>query len=132
MAKTYEANAPEFSKIISGTNIKGDVKTKGDIRIDGSLTGTLDCMGKLVVGPQAIIEGQVKCKNADISGTVTASILVEGLLSLKSSSKLLGDIKVSKISIEPGAVFSGKCEMTGGIQPPAIEEEKLITEDDKE
>jgi len=131
MAKTYEANTPEFSKIISGTSIKGDVKTKGDIRIDGSLTGTLDCMGKLVVGAQGIIEGQVKCKNADISGTIRANVFVEGMLSLKATSKLIGDIKASKISIEPGAVFSGKCEMTGGIQPPAIEE-NLPTEDDKE
>jgi cytoskeletal protein CcmA (bactofilin family) len=115
MAKTYDTTTPEFSKIISGTNIKGDVKTQGDIRIDGSLNGTLDCMGKLVVGPQGVIEGEVKCKNADISGLLKVNIQVDGILNLKATAKLMGDIKVKKIAIEPGAVFSGKCEMTGGV-----------------
>jgi len=83
-------------------------------------------MGKLVVGPQGVIEGEVKCKNADISGLLKVNIQVDGLLNLKATAKLMGDIKVKKIAIEPGAVFSGKCEMTGGV--PNNDEQKEVTE----
>jgi cytoskeletal protein CcmA (bactofilin family) len=34
------------------------------------------------------------------------------LLNLKASSKIHGDIVTSKLSIEPGAVFSGNCKMS--------------------
>ena len=33
------------------------------------------------------------------------------LLSLKSTAKLQGEISTNKLSIEPGAIFSGNCKM---------------------
>jgi len=36
---------------------------------------------------------------------------VQGLLILKSTAKLFGDIVVSKLAIEPGATFTGTCKM---------------------
>jgi cytoskeletal protein CcmA (bactofilin family) len=34
------------------------------------------------------------------------------LLNLKASSKINGDIITSKLSIEPGALFTGNCKMS--------------------
>ncbi|MFW6043427.1 MAG: polymer-forming cytoskeletal protein, partial [Marinilabiliaceae bacterium] len=36
---------------------------------------------------------------------------ISELLSLKTSSKLNGDIKTGKLNIEPGAIFTGTCSM---------------------
>ena len=43
----------------TGTNIKGDVVANGDIRIDGTVIGTVNAKGKLVLGPSGLIEGEV-------------------------------------------------------------------------
>jgi len=51
------------------------------------------------------------CKNTEISGTVEGKVIVGQLLTLKASSKIFGDIETSKLSIEPGAIFSGTCKM---------------------
>jgi len=53
---------------------------------------------------------------------VEGKITVGQLLNLKASSKILGDIATSKLSIEPGAKFSGNCKMSdndnnGGNSP---------------
>jgi cytoskeletal protein CcmA (bactofilin family) len=98
----------------AGTSIEGDVISSGDIRIDGSLKGTLKTRGKLVIGPSGNVEGEVTCQNADISGNIRGKVNVTELLSLKGTAKLSGEIATGKLSIEPGADFSGSCSM-GGI-----------------
>jgi len=60
----------------------------------------------------------VHCKNFEIEGSLDGKIFVTELLSLRARSKVLGDISTSKLAIEPGAVFTGKCDMSGSIQNP--------------
>ncbi|GIK69892.1 MAG: hypothetical protein BroJett020_11870 [Bacteroidota bacterium] len=95
----------------NGTHIEGNIRTNGDIRIDGILKGSLTCEGKLVVGESGIIEGEILCKSADISGNLKAKISVKELLQLRSTANINGDIFTSKIAIEPGANFTGNCRM---------------------
>ena len=105
-----------INMIGEGTVITGDIKSKGDIRVDGSLKGSINTEGKVVVGQGGVIEGDVTCKDADIAGVIKAKISVSQLLSLKSSAKLNGDIITNKLSIEPGASFTGSCSMGAVIK----------------
>ena len=100
----------------AGTIITGDIVSKGDIRVDGTLKGSVNTEGRLVLGREGVIEGDVICKDADISGTIKAKITVSQLLSLKTTAKLSGDIITNKLSIEPGATFSGSCSMGAVIK----------------
>ena len=100
----------------AGTIINGDVQSKGDIRVDGTLKGSVTTEGKVVLGKGGVIEGDVVCKNADVSGILKAKITVSQLLSLKTSAKLNGDITTNKLSIEPGAEFTGSCSMGAVIK----------------
>lgn len=113
MAKMNEPdNSNTINLISNGTDITGDIVSNGDIRIDGSVTGTLNTKGKVVIGPTGRIKGEVFCKNSEISGTIEGKISVSQLLNLKSTCRIQGDISTSKLSIEPGAKFSGNCKMT--------------------
>ncbi|HEX7493905.1 MAG TPA: polymer-forming cytoskeletal protein [Bacteroidales bacterium] len=112
MAKFNEPENTTLNLISSGTDIMGDIKSNGDIRIDGSLTGNLNTKGKVVIGPTGKVKGEVICKNSEVSGLIEGKIIVGQLLNLKASSKIHGDIATSKLSIEPGAVFSGNCKMS--------------------
>ena len=100
----------------AGTVITGDIQSKGDVRIDGNLKGSVNTTGKLVLGKEGVIEGDVVCNNADISGTLKAKITVSQLLLLKTTAKLTGDISTNKLSIEPGAAFTGSCSMGAVIK----------------
>jgi cytoskeletal protein CcmA (bactofilin family) len=114
MAKFNETDSPTINLISIGTEITGDIKSNGDIRIDGSLKGILNTKGKVVIGPTGKVNGEVICKNSEVSGVIEGKITVGQLLNLKSSSKIYGDISTSKLSIEPGALFSGNCKMSDG------------------
>jgi cytoskeletal protein CcmA (bactofilin family) len=112
MTKYNETDNNTINLISSGTDITGDIISNGDIRIDGTVSGMLNTKGKVVIGPTGKIKGEVVCRNSEISGVIEGKITVAQLLSLKSSSRILGDISTSKLSIEPGAKFSGNCKMT--------------------
>jgi cytoskeletal protein CcmA (bactofilin family) len=111
MAKTIISETPAVNMIGKGTSIKGDIRSDGDFRVDGVLHGSIQSNGKIVVGVSGSIEGDITCQNADFSGQVKAVIRVKELLSLKATSKVNGEVHTGKLAIEPGAKFSGTCNM---------------------
>lgn len=112
MAKeNNEINLQVINLIAKGTRITGDVASDGDLRIDGEIVGNLETKGRLVIGPSGKIEGEIKCKSSEISGTHKGKLYVSDLLSLKASSNVIGEIVTGKLSIEPGAFFAGTCTM---------------------
>lgn len=102
--------------ITKGTVIKGDVTSTGDFRLDGTLEGNIQLNGKLVVGDTGIVNGNILCMNANIIGTVNGNLSVKELLSLHATARVKGDILINKLSIEPGAVFTGKCCMLDEVR----------------
>lgn len=99
-----------------GTVITGEIRSKGDIRIDGTIDGAVESEAKLVVGPTGKVDGNVKCKNADVSGKVYGRLIVEDLLFLKSTALIEGDIIANKLVVESGAQFNGTCSMGGKVK----------------
>ena len=127
--KRTENNNSVVNIIGQGTSIIGDINSNGDIRVDGTLKGSINTEGKVVLGKEGVVEGDVICQNADVSGIIKAKITVSNLLSLKETAKLKGDIVTNKLSIEPGAEFTGSCSMGAVIREiknadQAIEKEK--------
>ena len=100
------------SLIGSGTSMKGDITSSGDLRIDGSLVGNIICSPKVIIGANGVVEGDVSGQQADIMGRVTGTIKVKELLQLKSNCQVNGNLYSAKLQIEPAATFNGQCHMT--------------------
>ncbi len=114
MAKLNETESTTINLISNGTEITGDVRSQGDIRIDGVLIGNLSTKGKVVIGNTGKVKGEVTCKNSEVSGVIEGKINVSQLLTLKNASTINGDIITNKLSIEPGARFTGNSNMSDG------------------
>ena len=97
--------------IANGTSIVGDINSEGDFRIEGKIKGTINAKGRIVVGESGNVEGEIVCSNADIFGVVVGKLTVTDLTRFKATASFTGDIITKKISIEPGAAFSGTCKM---------------------
>lgn len=128
MAKNSDADSGARNHISNGTKLTGDVETNGDFRIDGVLIGTINSKGKVVIGQSGRIEGDVICQNANVSGELKGTISVSDLLSLQATAKIHGDIETSKLSIEPGATFTGSCNMGAVVKDIASSSENEARE----
>lgn len=114
MAKMAEADSNNKINMIGvGTTIEGNISSSENIRFDGNLIGNLNTKGKVFVGQSGKVTGEIRCKNCEVEGMVDGRVVVEELLSLRSMSKLYGEIRTGKLAIEPGATFTGKCDMGG-------------------
>ncbi|MFQ3676292.1 MAG: polymer-forming cytoskeletal protein [Endomicrobiia bacterium] len=125
MAKINTTEGFTANMILAGTIITGDVQCNGDIRIDGSLNGNLCTKGKVVVGTTGAIKGDINCSNCDIEGNFEGKITVNELLSFKATARFIGEIITNKLAIEPGAIFSGSCNMKDRIENQVDTDKKV-------
>ena len=108
--KNNELNG-QPNRIERSTKITGEIVSEADFRIDGTLEGTITTSGKVVIGKEGLINGNVNCAFADVEGKFSGKIEVKESLSLKSSSSVEGEVIIGKLIVESGASFNAKCSM---------------------
>lgn len=112
-SKPYTDALGKTNRIVEGTQITGDIISVADFRLDGTLKGNFTTQGKIVIGPMGAVMGDIECKNADIEGAFEGVIKVEEQLNIKATAKVNGQVFTSKLSVEPGALFTATCKMNG-------------------
>lgn len=125
--KKVQPQVLERNLIGKNTSIVGDVISEGDFRIDGSVEGNIKTNGRVVIGLEGNVKGKIECDNSDIEGKFEGELLVNNLLTLKSTSKITGDVIVSKLSVEPGADFNATCTMKSSVKELKNERKKEKT-----
>jgi cytoskeletal protein CcmA (bactofilin family) len=95
----------------SGTVLTGNLVTDDDIRIDGVIEGNIVSRGKIIVGGNGTVSGDIECHNLDVLGKIVGNVQCSEIVVLRSTANMIGDIKTQTIEIEPGARFSGLCKM---------------------
>ncbi len=96
------------SVISTDLHIAGNLKTSGDVQIEGSIDGDIRAH-LLTVGESATVKGEIIADDAVIHGRVVGR--VRGLkVRLTSSARVEGDIIHKTIAIESGAQFEGSVQ----------------------
>ncbi len=111
MATYQETPTNSINSFAQGTEINGEIKSSGDIRIDGKLKGNINIKGRLVIGSTGFVEGEIICSNCDVSGKILGKVSVSELFSLKATANVEGEVSTKKLAIEPGAIFTVTCKM---------------------
>jgi len=106
----------QYSRVEKSTVIVGEIKSKSDIRIDGSLDGNVETEGKVIIGKEGKVKGTIMCQTADVEGQFNGKLWVADVLSLKSTSDIEGKVTVGKLMVELGAKFNASCTMKSSGQ----------------
>ncbi len=97
------------SSIISpDVKITGNLKSSGDIQVDGTIEGDVDCR-QLIVGEGATVRGMITCEMVRVSGTIQGQIKAHSV-NLDRTAKVTGDIFHGKLTIEEDAFFEGNVQ----------------------
>lgn len=95
----------------TGTNYHGKLNFQGAVRIDGSFQGEVSSDGTLVVGREAVVEGQVHVGQLVLSGTIRGEVDAKEKVVLHKTAQLIGNIKTPSLVVEEGAKLEGKLDM---------------------
>jgi cytoskeletal protein CcmA (bactofilin family) len=105
------ANDNPETIVSSSMRIEGELKSNGNINIDGIITGKVHTSQDLLVGPNAQIDADVVAANATVAGIVRGNVTVRGQLLILETGKIIGNINCATLGIREGAYFSGACKM---------------------
>jgi cytoskeletal protein CcmA (bactofilin family) len=95
----------------SGIEITGSIRFSNDMIIDGKIEGEISSLkGRVTIGENAIIKGDVTAGEVKVYGKVEGKITSERC-ELKDKSRIQGDIKSKVFSMEEGAQLSGRTEI---------------------
>jgi cytoskeletal protein CcmA (bactofilin family) len=122
--QTGQSNGSGYPDTIvsAGMRIEGELKSSGNIRIDGLVTGKVHTSQDLEVGPNAQIDADLIAQNAIIAGIVKGNVTIKNSLQIMETGKVLGNISCTSLGIREGAYFNGACRMQEPKQALPIEE----------
>ena len=104
--RTNGSSGAGFSVIGADVVVTGNVRASADLHIEGRVEGDLDC-GSLVVGTEALIQGQVRAENARIAGRIEGAVSIRQL-TVEAGARITGDVEYETISLETGAHVDGR------------------------
>ncbi len=103
-----------ISTLISeGCTIDGNLKAPAFVRIDGNITGDVLVEEGLILGDKGLIQGNVITREMIVYGTIHGNIQTESL-QIRSSGKIVGEIKTQTLQVEMGAIYNGNLSMAHG------------------
>lgn len=108
--------APTPSIVGADVHIEGNVKTVGELQLDGSITGDLAC-GSLVMGESGAVDGTIAAESVTVRGSVKGEIRAKSVR-LEKSAVVEGDVYHESLSVEAGAKLTGRFAHTSG--PKAV------------
>jgi len=92
------------------SHFKGDIKSKGTLRIDGSVEGNVEA-DWLILGEKAILKGNVSARGIIAGGKIEGALTAKEILEIKSKGQVVGDITTPKLMVSEGGIMEGRSSM---------------------
>jgi cytoskeletal protein CcmA (bactofilin family) len=92
------------------SELHGDLKIKGVLRLDGTVSGKIDA-DQVILSETAFIKGEIIAKKIIVGGVVEGILRATELLEIGSKGRVAGEIFANKLVILEGGQFNGQIEM---------------------
>ena len=107
------AVAPQSGGVLSrGVSINGSVKFKNELLIDGEVEGKINSTGRLTIGKNGRIRGEIRTKSVTVEGTVEGNITAGERCALRAGCTVRGDIEAPRLVLDEEATFIGSAKIT--------------------
>ncbi len=131
MVSTPPPATPSSSRnmavIGASMRIKGDIRSREELMVEGEVEGTIESQSSITVGPNGSVKASIKARQLSIYGSVNGNVEVTEKIAIREKGSLIGDIKTAGISIDDGAYFKGSIDI---IRPEPVRAAKgpVVTE----
>lgn len=111
-APTVTTSGPKQQAVIGPSmTIKGEIRAREELLVEGEVEGQLESQSLLTVGPNGKVRGNIKARQVAIFGSVRGNVEVTEKIAIREQGSLIGDIKGAGISIDDGAYFKGSIDI---------------------
>ena len=123
----------QTSYIDPNSTLEGTLRTDRDLRVDGAVSGTIECDGELLVAEGANVDAEVDASSIVVAGQMSGTIRCRGRLEIRSTGAVSGDVRTGALVILEGARYEGRIEMeVGDSAPPSSDDDEETPVDDSD
>ena len=110
MVNNHSMDTISINTIVgAGAFIHGDVKIAGFVRIDGDIDGNLETPGRVIIGENARIRGDIQALKITIGGVVQGDVVAPEGVTILSSGMVMGTIVTKQLCVEDSVILHGPC-----------------------
>ena len=91
--------------------IKGDISGNENLKIEGTVIGSVKVAGDILVEETGTIEANISGNNIVVKGSVNGNISAIHRLEIHATGIVIGDISARSVDIQEGAKFEGRSHM---------------------
>lgn len=91
--------------------VKGEIHTKGSLRLDGKVEGIINAEGDIILGEKGMVKGEIKARNVMIAGLMEGNVSAAGRLEVSPSGRVNGDVACDVLAVEEGGIINGMIKM---------------------
>lgn len=107
----FHKNTEKLESFIGSNSVfKGDVDSKGTLRVDGIVEGNITA-DWVIVGEKAHVVGNIAARGIVIGGKIDGNVKAKEIVEIKNKGHIKGEIISKKLIIAEGGIFEGKSTM---------------------
>lgn len=120
----------ELSTILGkGSVFEGKLNVEHTLRVDGKFTGDITTTDTLIVGKEGHINGNVDAKTLIVGGKLSGTAKIKDKIVLETKAEFHGEMRTTRLVIDEGAIFDGRCSMKHGVDTSASKVNPLSGQD---
>ena len=100
-----------ISLLSRNLKIEGDISGNENFRIDGTIKGSVDVTGDVLVEEAGVVEADIQGQNIIVKGSVKGNLTANHRIEIRSTGNVTGDISARSVDIQEGAKFEGRSHM---------------------
>jgi len=102
---------PKLEVIVgSDTVVKGEIVSKGTVRIDGRFEGSL-AAESVIIGEGGYLLGDITSRSLLAAGRITGNVHSSESVEIQPKGEVSGDIYTSRLTVAEGGIFEGRSYM---------------------
>jgi len=107
----FSKNTEKLESFIGVNSVfKGDIETKGTLRVDGTMEGNVSA-DWVILGEKASLKGDIKARGIIVGGKVEGNLIAGEIVEIKAKGQISGDVSTNKFTIVEGGIFDGRSSM---------------------
>ena len=117
----FSKNTEKLESFVgANSSFRGDVSTKGTLRVDGVVEGNI-AADWVVLGDKAHIKGDIVARGIVIGGRVDGNVKAKEIVEIKNKGRMSGEILTSKLVVAEGGILDGRSRMHQHEEAKVIE-----------
>jgi len=117
----FNRNVEKLESFVgANSTFKGDVDTKGTLRVDGVIEGNI-VADWVILGDKSHIKGDIIARGMVIGGRVDGNVKAKEIVEIKTKGQLCGEIFTSKLIVAEGGILDGRARMQQHEEAKVIE-----------